>query len=145
MLIVNSLLSVARRMAVSVWTHERCGLAACRWGASPPGWPTGARKCPAKAVATTVGSGLGDAAEITPWDKHVATGSPVSQLRSTKPQEPDYLGSSGVGRFVVPTAVMLLGGVRGCWYQLSRRPCCGVKMGVTTRGCSSWGSAQAHR
>lgn len=108
------------------------------------GLAPGAGKCPAKAVSTTARSGLGDGADIAPWDKRMVTGSPVSQLRSTKPQQLDYLGGSGFGRFVIPTVVMLLGGVRGCWYQLSLRPCCGVKLGVETHSCSSQGLAQAH-
>lgn len=33
----------------------------------------------------------GGAAEITPWDKHMATGSTVLQLRITRAQQPDYL------------------------------------------------------
>jgi len=102
-------------------------------------------KCPAKAVAMAMGSGLGDAAEIAPWNKHMATGSPVSQLRSAKPQQPGYLGGSDAGGFVILTAVMLLEGMRGCWYQLSLRPRWEVKMGVATHGSSSWGLAQAHR
>lgn len=92
--------------------------------------------------STAMGSGLGDAAEIPSWDKHMATGSPVPQLRSTEPQQPDYyLQGSGIGSFIIPPVVMLLGSVRGCWYQLSLSPCCGVKVGVAPHGCSPRGLA----
>lgn len=133
---VNSPIPTAR-MAVSLCGPVPLWSGGCWWGASPLGLATGAGKCPARAVATMVRSGLGDTAAITPWDKHMATGShvPAAEHWATATWLAGRLEHWQICHSYHGDADW---GLMGCWYHLRLWLCCGVKVGVVTHGCSSW-------
>lgn len=87
-----------------------------------------------------VRSGLGDAAAITPWDKHMATGPhvPAAEHWATATWLPGGLKRWQICHSYHGDAAWVL---MGFWYRLCLWLCCGVKMGMVTHGCSSRGLA----